>query len=120
MAPAPPQVERTEPVETGSLVDVDSAHVQSVPSSFSGETDTQQQRIRHELEDAEKDAKARFDKFEQSASDEYKKGKSVASRKGKEARDAFVHAENEAWANRDNPVVIGNVVLWSAVSATLG
>ena len=95
-------------------------HVHSVPSNYSGETDTQMNRMEHEAEDAEKEAKERFRKFEDSASKEYSKRKSVMSRKGKDAKDAFMHAENEAWANRDNPVVIGNVVLWTAVTATLG
>ena len=116
----PPQIERTEDVESNSTVDVDSMHVRSVPSNYSGETDTQANRVEHELQDAEKEAKARFDKFEDSASKEYSKGKSAASKKGKQAKDALRHAENEAWQNKDNPVVIGNAVVWTVVAATLG
>lgn len=94
--------------------------MQSVPSSFSGETETQQNRIKHELEVAEKEAKSRFGKFEEAASKDYAKGKSIASRKGKEAKDALKHAESEAWQNKDNPVVVGNAVVWAIVAAGLG
>ena len=119
-APIPPQIERKEEVESSSTVDVDSVHVRSVPSNYSGETDTQINRVEHELQDAEKESKARFEKFEDSASKEYSKGKSVASKKGKQAKDALKHAETEAWENKDNPVVIGNAVVWTIVAATLG
>ena len=112
-APTPPQIERHEDVENSSTVDVDSVHVHSVPSTYSGETDTQMNRLEHEAEDAEREAKARFEKFEKSTSKEYTKGKSAAARKGKQAQNAF----NQ---NKDNPVVIGNAVIWTVVAATLG
>ena len=92
----------------------------SVPSTYSGETDTQSQRLEHEARDAEQAAKTRFHDVEQSARRDYAKGKSAAGAKGKEAKAAVKGAGRDLSDNRDNPVVIGNAVVWAVVAATLG
>ena len=112
-APIPPQIERTEDVETSSTVDVNSMHVHSVPSNYSGETDTQMNRYEQEARQGEEEAKEGLRRAEEEARKDYKKGKSAATRKGKEARDVFAN-------NRDNPVVLGNALIWAIVAGTLG
>lgn len=117
-APAPPQIEHTD--SQTSLPDVDSPHISSVPSDYSGETDTQAKRLEREAQDAESAAKRRFHQAEEEARKDYRKGKEVASKKGKEAKAAAKNAANELSENRDNPVVIGNAIIWTVIAATLG
>ena len=92
----------------------------SVPSNYSGETDTQSQRLEHEAQDAEKAAKARFQDVEDAAKRDYAKGKSAATKKAKETKASMKGAGRDLSNNRDNPVVIGNAVVWAVVAATLG
>ena len=101
-------------------VDVDSAHVSTVVPEYSGETDTQKQRLQHEAEEAEASARKRFQEAEDKASKEYQKGKSTTKKGAKEARDAIKHAGHELEENKDNPVVIGNAIIWTVIAATLG
>lgn len=113
-APAPPSIEPSE--SSASLIDVDSPHVQSVESDFKDaavKTDTQAHRLASE---ASHDAKIASDKASSAASDAKKR----ASAKGKEAK---ADAKKE-WAslkeNQDNPVVVGNAIIWAVGAAALG
>ena len=91
-APAPPEVLRDDS-STSSLVDVDSPHISSVPSDYSGETETQHLRQEREREDAERqaeeaerEAKEKFDEVSQKTGKEYEKAKHTSAEKGKEAK----------------------------------
>ena len=118
-APQPTQIAHEES-STSSLVDVDSPHVSSVPSSYSGETSTQVEREEREAEEAERKAKAKFEEVEGEAAKKYEKGKGVAARKANEAKES-VKGKGESFdRNRENPVVVGNLVLVGLGSAALG
>ncbi|MCJ1386999.1 hypothetical protein MMC17_010128 [Xylographa soralifera] len=84
-APPPPEVAHEE-ASIGSLVDVDSPHVASVSSEYSGKTKTQVEREEREAEDAEREAREKFDEVSDEASQKYEKGKKEASEKGKELK----------------------------------
>ena len=118
-APAPPQIEQTE-ASASQTFDVDSPHISSVPSDYSGETDTQAKRLEHEAQDAEAEAKKRFEKAEAEAKKDYKKGKEIASKEAAKSKAAAKSAAAELRENQDNPVVIGNAVVWTVIAATLG
>ena len=151
-APTLPQVEH-DTSSTTSLIDVDSPHISSVPSDYSGETSTQAEREEHEAEEAEREAKAKFeevsnetkenyqkgkevagekaqkgkevvgDKYQKGkevASEKYEKGKEIASEKGRKAKAKTEEKGRELNKNRDNPVVVGNMVLIGLGSAALG
>ncbi|MCJ1400082.1 hypothetical protein MMC11_003285 [Xylographa trunciseda] len=91
-APPPPEVTHEE-ASIGSLVDVDSPHVASVSSDYSGKTKTQVEREEREAEDAERAAREKerevrekFNEVSEEASQKYEKGKKEASEKGKELK----------------------------------
>ncbi|MCJ1395555.1 hypothetical protein MMC18_008441 [Xylographa bjoerkii] len=91
-APPPPEVAHEES-SIGSLVDVDSPHVASVSSDYSGKTKTQVEREEREAEDAERaareterEAREKFNEVSEEASEKYEKGKKEASAKGKEVK----------------------------------
>jgi hypothetical protein len=94
-------------------VDVDSPHVTSVPSNYSGETDTQYERIERETEAKARDAEVKAKKAYHDAKKSAKHGGAKAEAKAKHAADSLRE-------NRDNPVVVGNFVVWTAVAAALG
>lgn len=113
-APDLPSIEHED--EPASLIDVDSPHIQSVESDFKDaavKTETQADRLEAEGSD---EAKAVRDKAVAAASDAKKK----ASAKGKEAKK---EAKKE-WAslkeNSDNPVVVGNAIIWAVGAAAIG
>jgi len=120
-APAPPQIipNESEPAPHRTI-DVNSEHVNTVVNEYKGETDTQVERMQREADDAEKAAKKRFQEAEDKASKEYAKGKAEAKEKAKEAKSAVKRAGHELDENKDNPVVIGNAVIWTVIAATLG
>ncbi|MCJ1288017.1 hypothetical protein MMC26_007370 [Xylographa opegraphella] len=84
-APPPPEVAHEE-ASVGSLVDVDSPHVASVSSDYSGKTQTQVEREEREAEDAEREAREKFNQVSEEASQRYEKDKKEASEKGKELK----------------------------------
>lgn len=98
------------------MVDVDSPHVQSVESDFKDaeiKTETQAQRLEAE---ASEEAKTVREKASNAASAAKKK----AATKGKESK---AEAKRD-WAvlkeNSDNPVVIGNALIWAVGAAAIG
>ena len=107
-------------MSAGATKDVDSDHVGTVVNNYSGETDTQMERLDREAEDAEAAAKERFQRFEDEARRDYSKGKNVAGKKATEAKRTLRRDYNEVKENRDNPVVIGNAVVWTVLAAVLG
>lgn len=141
-APPLPQVEPTES-STQSLVDVDSPHVSTVPSDYqshSTKTDTQAIRQQHEMEDAAREkeamreraakAKHEFHKKEEAAKQELHEDgeqvrakvndvKETVKKSATEASDKMREAGHRAQENADNPVVIANTVVLTAVGAGL-
>ena len=100
--------EETQSSHTESLVDVDSPHISSVPSDYQDQaikTETQATRLEHEAEDdarrASRKAADAAEKAKQKAAAKAKELKSEAKKEGKKLSD-----------NRDNPVVVGNAVIW--------
>ena len=101
-----PEIEKTES-EATSMVDVDSPHVSSVKSDFEDQatkTQTQATRKEHEAEDNARE-------YAQKASDAVSDAKKKAGVKGKEAKEKAKTSGKKLQDNRDNPVVIGNVVV---------
>lgn len=100
-APTLPQVEKSEPGNTASLIDVDSPHVSSVPPDYADQrvkTTTQAERLEREAELA----------------------KQKASEQARNAKDKAQGTGDSLRRNKDNPVVLGNAFLITAVSAALG
>lgn len=98
------------------MIDVDSPHVSSVPSDFQEQkiqTETQAERIAHEAED-----KARADA--KKAADAAESAKKKAATKGKQVKDALKKDGKKLSDNRDNPVVIGNALVWGIATVAIG
>lgn len=87
---------------------------------YKGETDTQKERLEREAKQAEAAAKKRFQEAEDKAEKEYQKGKSAVKKGAKDTSNAIKSAGQELDQNKDNPVVIGNAVIWTVIAATLG
>jgi hypothetical protein len=99
-----------------SLIDVDSPHVSSVKSDFQDQavkTETQADRIAREAEEAAERARMKASKEASAAKDkasaEAKKAKAEAKKAGKKLQD-----------NKDNPVVVGNAILWGVTAVAVG
>jgi hypothetical protein len=98
------------------LIDVDSPHVSSVKSDFQEQevkTETQAERLEHEAEDKAR-AEAR------KAADAAEKAKKKAATKGKEVKDALKKDGKKLSENRDNPVVVGNALIWGIATVAIG
>jgi len=121
-----PSLEQSES-DSASLVDVDSPHVQSVVSDFKEhevKTDTQAERIEHEAEDKARDkARAAEEKARAAAkqvSHDAESAKKKAATKGKEIRDELKKDGRKLNENRDNPVVVGNALIWGIATVAIG
>lgn len=111
-APPVPQVEQTGTQSSSSLIDVDSPHISSVPSNYSEQsvkTETQANRL-------EQEAEARARRESANAAPNQSKGQS-ASQKGREQAET---AADRIRKNSDNPVLIGNAVVLTALAGILG
>lgn len=115
----PPQVLQQD-VAPQARVDVDSPHVATVPSDYSGETDTQYERIEREAEAAERATQQRFEEVESKTTREFRNVKKSVKRTAREAEDKAEEAAASLKQNRDNPVVVGNFAVWAGVAALLG
>jgi len=93
-APPPPEILHDDS-STASLIDVDSPHISSVPSSYAGETTTQAEREEREAEEAERAAKEKFDAVSRETGQEYQKAKETTQVKGKEAKSKAKEVEHE-------------------------
>lgn len=120
-----PEVVHSTPSDESPLVDVDSEHIGTVPSSFPNQdiqTFTQADR-----EQKESDAVARREQAEEEAQKAEKKAKDAAAKAEKKAKEAadktkkqFNDLKDLAQKNRSNPVVLGNVVVVGALAAVFG
>lgn len=102
--------------ESASLIDVDSPHVSSVKSDFQEQavkTETQAERLEHEAEDR---ARAEAQKVAAAAESAKKK----AATKGKAVKDALRKDGQKLSENSDNPVFIGNALIWGIGAAAIG
>ena len=77
-------------------------------------------RLERESKEAEASARERFQKFEDEARKDYGKGKSRAEKGMRDAKSTLSRDYQEVKDNRDNPVVIGNAVVWTVMAAALG
>ena len=114
-APPVPSLEHSES-ESASLIDVDSPHVSSVVSDFKEhavKTETQADRLEHEAED-----KGRAEAKKLSRDAESLKKQAIT--KGKEIKDELKKDGNKLNENRDNPVVIGNALIWGIATVAIG
>ena len=110
-----PSLEK-EDESTSSLVDVDSPHVQSVSNDFENaevKTKTQADRLGAE-------ASTEAQKVRDQASGIAKDAKKKASVKGKNAKDQAKEDWDIFKANSDNPVVVGNLIIWAVGAAAIG
>ena len=114
-APALPQLEQNDR-DAKPLIDVDGPHIETVPNNYSGETGTQQQRLDAEAERTQQ----RFEQAEEEVSKKSRKGKDVAAKKAKDTKSSISHAGHDFNENKDNPVVLGNMVVWTAIAGALG
>lgn len=67
-----------------------------------------------------KEAKDSYNKWKNEAATEWKKARKEAGVEGRKAKESAKRAGEWADENKDNPVVIGNVVVLSALIAGLG
>lgn len=107
---------RSKDSEASSLIDVDSPHVQSVKSDFEDQvvkTETQAARLEREAEDK---ARAAAKAVQQEADSLKKK----AATKGKEIKKELKKDGRKLEENKDNPVVIGNALLWTLAVVGVG
>jgi hypothetical protein len=114
-APPVPEINHDSST-TSSLIDVDSPHVVSVPSDFEEQkvkTETQATRLEHEVEDKERTARKK-------AADMAEKAKKEASADAKKAKKEAKKAMGKLSDNRENPVVVGNAILWGITAIALG
>jgi len=114
MAPPIPEVAHSD--STASLIDVDSPHVSSVSSDFKDQkvkTETQATRLEHEAEDKTKAASKKAEELAE-------KAKKEASADAKKAKAELKKEARKLSDNRDNPVVVGNAVLWGVTAVVLG
>ncbi|KAK5944158.1 hypothetical protein PMZ80_003439 [Knufia obscura] len=115
-ASGPQQSDEEHESQASSLVDVDSPHVNSVKSDYEDQavkTETQAERIAQE---AEHKAQVNAKRAEDKAEDLKKK----ASAKGKEAKSEVKKEAKKFDQNKDNPVFIGNYILWGITAAAVG
>jgi hypothetical protein len=102
--------------DSASLVDVDSPHVQSVHSDFREQaikTETQAERLEREVEDKARAAAKEISKDAEAA-------KKKAATKGKQIKDELKRDGQKLSENRDNPVVIGNALIWGIATLAIG
>lgn len=76
-------------------------------------TDTQAERIEHEYQDKARDEARRV-------ADAAEKAKKKAATKAKEAKSALKQEGKALSDNRDNPVVVGNAVIWGIATVAIG
>ena len=115
MAAPVPQLNHDES-HASSLIDVDSPHVSSVTSDWQEQqvkTETQAQRL-------EREAEAKAERAAQQAQKEAAAAKEKAASAAKKAKSKLRKEGEKLSENRDNPVVIGNAVLWTVVAAAVG
>jgi hypothetical protein len=102
--------------QASSLIDVDSPHVSSVKSDWEEQavkTETQAQRL-------EREAEAKAERAAQQARKEAENAKEKAASGAKKAKSTLKKEGQKLSDNRDNPVVIGNAVLWTVAAAAVG
>jgi hypothetical protein len=98
------------------LIDVDSPHVSSVTSDFREQavkTETQAERLEHEAEDKARAAAKEISREGESA-------KKKAATKGKQIKDELKKDGRKLNENRDNPVVVGNALIWGIATIAIG
>lgn len=121
-APPVPEIEPST-ASTSSLVDVDSPHVSSVPSNFSDQavkTDTQATRIEHESEDKALAARKKAESMKEESKKMADKAKKEMSADAKKAQREIKKGMSSLNENRENPVVVGNALLWGITAVALG
>jgi uncharacterized phage infection (PIP) family protein YhgE len=125
-APPLPELEH-DTASTSSLVDVDSPHVSSVRSDFEDQavkTETQATRLEHESEDkaraAQKKAAAKAQELKEESKKMADKAKKELSADAKKAEKELKKGMNSLSDNRENPVVVGNALLWGITAVALG
>lgn len=109
-----PQLEHDDSTAS-SLVDVDSVHVHSVKSDFEEQavqTETQAERLEQEAE-----AKTRAEAAK--AEDKAKELKKKADAKAKDVKAAAKKEAEHLDKNKDNPVFVGNYILWGVTAAAV-
>ena len=102
--------------EAASLVDVDSPHVSSVKSDFEDQvvqTDTQADRLEREVE-----AKART--ASQQASEKASNARDKVKKEAKKAKASLKEEGKTLSENSDNPVFIGNALIWGIATVAIG
>jgi hypothetical protein len=110
-----PQLSHDES-QASSLIDVDSPHVSSVKSDWEEQavkTETQAQRL-------EREAEAKAERARQQASKEASNAKDKISASAKKAKSTLKKDGQKLADNKDNPVVIGNAIIWTLVTAAVG
>ena len=91
---------------------MDSPHVSSVPSDFESQsvkTDTQAERIQREMDDKARETGGKAARAKDTLADGKNKGKTEAKKDAQFLRE-----------NSDNPVIIGNAVVITALAGVLG
>lgn len=107
-----------------SSLDVDSPHISSVSSDYSGTTDTQHDRIEREAADILRRAEADANRAATSAKKKAKEGSAVAKEKAEEASAVAKEKTREGVAaakqNPEKTILLGNSVVVGVMAAVLG
>lgn len=114
-APPVPHL-KADDSQASSLIDVDSPHVQSVKSDFEEQavkTETQAERIAREAESKAREEAAKASR----KADDLKKRAATAA---KEAQKGLKRDGQRLNENKDNPVFIGNAILWTLTAGAVG
>ncbi|KAL2441402.1 hypothetical protein ABEF94_015438 [Exophiala dermatitidis] len=80
-------------------------------------TDTQAERAEHEEEDK---ARAEAQRAAAAAENAAESAKKKASAKGKQVKDTLKKDGHKLSENRDNPVVVGNALIWGIATVAIG
>ncbi|KAL1851573.1 pyruvate dehydrogenase complex dihydrolipoamide acetyltransferase component (E2) [Paecilomyces lecythidis] len=104
-APPPPEVEKKEAESTVNLIDVDSPHVASVPPDF------EEQKVK---------TTTQAERLEREAQEKYEAEKKKAEEAAEKAKAKAKSAAGSFRRNEDNPVILGNALLVTAITGGLG
>ncbi|RMZ82514.1 hypothetical protein DV737_g1971, partial [Chaetothyriales sp. CBS 132003] len=110
-----PSIAPSESTESASLIDVDS-HIQSVKA----EADEVADKVVKEAGQLERDAKSALHNAEDKVSKEAKSAKEALSKEAKKVKATLKADGKKLSDNRDNPVVVGNAVIWTIAVVALG
>ncbi|RMZ85245.1 hypothetical protein DV738_g315, partial [Chaetothyriales sp. CBS 135597] len=116
-APPVPSIAPSESTtESASLIDVAESHVQTIRA----ETGEVVDQVVKEASDLGRDAKRAIHNAEDRVSKEAKSAKDAISKEAKKVKATLKADGQKLSENRDNPVVVGNALVWTIATVAIG